>query len=77
MLRVRVLPDLYLFNTGINMSKIIGFIKECIAELRKVVWPTRDDVISSVKVVVVSTIVIAILLGLLDAVLVAGVNLVF
>ncbi len=59
------------------MSKIIGFIKECIAELRKVVWPTRDDVISSVKVVVVSTIVIAILLGLLDAVLVAGVNLVF
>jgi len=59
------------------MSKIIGFFKECIAELRKVVWPTRDDVISSVKVVVVSTIVIAILLGLLDAVLVAGVNLVF
>ncbi len=59
------------------MSKIIGFFKECIAELRKVVWPTRDGVISSVKVVVVSTIVIAILLGLLDAVLVAGVNLVF
>jgi len=59
------------------MSKIVQFCKECVAELRKVVWPTRDDVISSVKVVVVSTIVIACLLGLLDALLVAGVNLVF
>jgi len=59
------------------MSKIVQFCKECIAELRKVVWPTRDDVISSVKVVVVSTIIIAGILGLLDALLVAGVNLVF
>jgi len=59
------------------MSKIVQFCKECVAELRKVVWPTRDDVISSVKVVVVSTIIIACILGLLDALLVAGVNLVF
>lgn len=59
------------------MSKIVQFFKECVAELRKVVWPTRDDVISSVKVVVVSTLIIAVLLGLLDAVLLAGVNLVF
>jgi len=59
------------------MSKIVQFCKECLAELRKVVWPTRDDVISSVKVVVVSTIIIAGILGLLDALLVAGVNLVF
>ena len=59
------------------MSKIVQFFKECVGELYKVVWPTRDDVISSVKVVVVSTIIVAALLGLLDALLVAGVNLVF
>jgi preprotein translocase subunit SecE len=59
------------------MSKIVQFCKECVAELRKVVWPTRDDVISSVKVVVVSTIIIAIILGLLDSLLIAGMNLVF
>ena len=53
------------------------FYRQVVSELRKVVWPTRDDVISSVKVVVVSTIIIAILLGLLDALLVSGVNLVF
>jgi len=59
------------------MSKIVQFCKECVAELRKVVWPTRDDVISSVKVVVVSTIIIAIILGLLDSLLIAGMNLFF
>lgn len=59
------------------MSKIVQFLNECVAELKKVVWPTRDDVVSSVKVVVVSTIIVAIVLGLLDAVLVAGINLVF
>lgn len=59
------------------MSKVVQFLKECVAELRKVVWPTRDDVISSVKVVVVSTVIIAAILGVLDAVLVAGMNLVF
>lgn len=34
--------------------------------LKKVVWPSRDDVVSSVKVVIISTILIAIILGLLD-----------
>ena len=38
------------------MGKVKTFAKECVAELRKVVWPTRDDVLASVKVVVVSTV---------------------
>lgn len=59
------------------MSKITQFFKESVAELRKVVWPTRDDVVSSVGVVIVSTIIIAILLGVFDALLMAGVQIVF
>ena len=59
------------------MAKITGFIKECGAELRKVTWPTRDDVVSSVKVVVVSTIVIAVVLGALDLLFSAGMGLLF
>ena len=35
-------------------------------EMKKVVWPTKDDVISSIKVVIISTIVMAVVLGLLD-----------
>ena len=54
------------------MSKIITFGKECVAELRKVVWPTRDDdVVSAVKVVIVSTILVAFFLGVVDAFFVA------
>ncbi|MDR2048785.1 MAG: preprotein translocase subunit SecE, partial [Treponema sp.] len=30
------------------MGKIVQFFKESYAELRKVVWPGKDDVVSSV-----------------------------
>ena len=48
------------------MAKVIQFFKESRAELKKVVWPTRDDVVSSIKVVIISTILVALILGLLD-----------
>lgn len=54
-----------------------SFIKECAAELRKVVWPSRQDVVASVKVVLVSTVVIAALLGALDMLFVTLMGFVF
>ena len=48
------------------MSKVGQFLRESKAELKKVVWPSRDDVVSCVKVVIISTILIAIIRGLLD-----------
>ena len=59
------------------MRKIVQFIKECYAELRKVVWPGKDDVISSVKVVIISTLIIAAVLGLVDVLLLLGVQTIF
>ncbi|MDR1374934.1 MAG: preprotein translocase subunit SecE [Treponema sp.] len=59
------------------MNKLVQFIKESYAELRKVVWPGRDDVISSVKVVIISTIVFAVVLGLADVILLLGVQAIF
>jgi preprotein translocase subunit SecE len=59
------------------MKKIVQFIKESYAELKKVVWPGRDDVISSVKVVIVSTIIIAAILGLIDILLLFGIRALF
>lgn len=53
------------------MLKIVTFGRECVAELQKVVWPARNNVISAVKVVVVSTILVAIFLGIVDAFFVA------
>jgi len=59
------------------MKKIIAFVKESYAELRKVIWPGRDDVISSVKVVIISTVIIAAVLGLVDVLLLLGVQAIF
>ena len=57
--------------------KVIQFIKESYAELKKVIWPGRDDVISSVKVVIVSTVIVAAILGLIDVLLLFGIRAIF
>ncbi|MDR2028692.1 MAG: preprotein translocase subunit SecE [Treponema sp.] len=59
------------------MNKLVQFVKESYAELRKVVWPGREDVISSVKVVIISTILFAAVLGLVDVLLLLGVQAIF
>jgi len=59
------------------MKKIVQFVKESYAELRKVIWPSREDVISSVKVVIVSTIIVAAILGLVDVLLLFGIRAIF
>ncbi|MCR4939780.1 MAG: preprotein translocase subunit SecE [Treponemataceae bacterium] len=57
--------------------KIVQFVKECGAELKKVVWPSRDDVLSSVKMVLVSTVIVAVILGLFDFLFNTGITLIF
>jgi preprotein translocase subunit SecE len=59
------------------MGKVVQFFKESYAELRKVVWPGRDDVVSSVGVVILSTVIVAAILGLIDFLLLLGVRAVF
>jgi preprotein translocase subunit SecE len=59
------------------MGKLVQFIKESYAELKKVIWPGRDDVVSSVKVVVISTIIVAAVLGLIDVLLLFGIRAIF
>ena len=59
------------------MKKVFQFFKESYAELRKVIWPGRDDVISSVKVVLISTVIVAAILGLIDMLLLLGIRAIF
>ena len=59
------------------MAAIGGFFRECVGELKKVVWPSKVEVWSSVKVVVISTLVVALFLGALDALLMTGVLWIF
>jgi preprotein translocase subunit SecE len=51
------------------MRKIFTFFQESFAELKKVTWPSREETVASTKVVIVSTLIIALMLGLVDLVL--------
>jgi preprotein translocase subunit SecE len=51
------------------MRRIILFFQESFAELRKVTWPNREEAVASTKVVLVSTLLIAGMLGLVDFIL--------
>jgi preprotein translocase subunit SecE len=62
---------------GRKRMKISQFVKESYAELKKVIWPNKDEVVNSVKVVVVSTIIVAAILGLIDMLLLMGIRAVF
>lgn len=50
-------------------AKIKNFFREVKIELKKVVFPSRDEVIGSTKVVVVLVLIIAVFLGLVDMLL--------
>ena len=59
------------------MKRIIQFFRESYSELKKVVWPSRDEVASSTRVVIISVVLVAIALGIVDFVLISAVDLVF
>ena len=59
------------------MKKIVEFFKESYAELRKVIWPGREDVASSTKVVLVSVALVALILWVVDFLIFSGIDLVF
>jgi preprotein translocase subunit SecE len=50
-------------------KKIKDFFKEVKIELKKVIFPSRDEVIGSTKVVIVLVLMIAIFLGGIDLLL--------
>ena len=59
------------------MKKIVQFFKESVSELKKVSWPSKDEVVSSTKLVVVSVVIFAAILGLVDFLLVTGIDKLF
>jgi len=48
------------------MGKISKFIKDVNAEIRKVAYPGRDELIGSTWVVIITTVIVAIYLGAVD-----------
>ncbi len=59
------------------MGKIWSFLSESYGELKKVVWPGWDSVVSSVKVVLISTFMFACFFGFVDYLFTNGLYLFF
>jgi len=51
------------------VTRIQEFVREVLAEFRKVTWPTRAELMNSTTVVIVVTVVLAFFLGGVDIVL--------
>jgi preprotein translocase subunit SecE len=48
------------------MNKIMAFVNEVKAEIRKVTWPTKDELIGTTIVVCILVVVFAFILGAMD-----------
>jgi preprotein translocase subunit SecE len=51
------------------LEKLTQFLKEVRAELSKVTWPSKEELIGSTIVTIVVSLVVAIFIGLVDRVL--------
>ena len=59
------------------MNRIVQFFRESYAELRKVTWPSREEVGNSTQIVLISVSLIAVALGLVDYVFFQAIDLIF
>jgi preprotein translocase subunit SecE len=51
------------------LQKIKKFLKEVTAELRKVTWPTKEELIGSTVVTVVVSLIVSLFIGIVDRIL--------
>ena len=77
MLGVRVPPGLKNKRAFAVLDKLKKYVKETVAELRKMTWPTKDELIGSTIVVVVVSSILALFIGIVDRVLLWAVQTIF
>ncbi|MGH7177905.1 MAG: preprotein translocase subunit SecE [Tepidisphaeraceae bacterium] len=59
------------------IERIKVYFSDTKTELKKVTWPSRQDLIDSTKVVIVATLIVTVFVGLVDQVLSRIIKLVF
>lgn len=59
------------------IERIKTYFAETRAELKKVTWPSRQDLIDSTKVVIVATLIVTVFTGIIDQILSRIIKLVF
>ncbi|MBE8190240.1 MAG: preprotein translocase subunit SecE [Candidatus Thioglobus sp.] len=58
----------FVFFKSPQGSRLYGFLRETRIELRKVVWPTRDETMKTTGMIIIAVIIVAIFLALVDSV---------
>ena len=64
----------YFFIKSTQGERFLYFVKETRIELRKVVWPSREETVKTTGIVVIAVIVVAIFLWIVDAFFTWGVK---
>ena len=73
LLAVVLVAGALIFTTGVGRS-VLGFARDARVELRRVVWPTRQETVQTTLVVLVMVLIVGVFLWLLDMFLLWGVN---
>ena len=69
MLGVRIPPGLPNFVVRNMYDKIKKYLNETLAELRKMTWPSKDELVGSTIIVIVVSLIVALFIGVVDRVL--------
>jgi preprotein translocase subunit SecE len=64
-------------DRGGVFARLALFIRQIVAELRKVIWPTRKELVAYTTVVIVFVLIMAGIIALLDYVFARGVLFIF
>ena len=62
-----------IYTTGLGQS-VVGFARESRIEVRKVVWPTRQETVQTTLMVIVAVIIVGIMLYFIDLILLEAVR---
>ena len=73
-LLVGVVGAALVFTQSLQGEKFIHFAKETRIELRKVVWPTREETIKTTGMVMIAVVIVSIFLWIVDAFFTWGVS---
>ena len=59
------------------MEKFKKYLKETLSELRKMTWPTKDELIGSTIVTVVVSVIVSVFIGIVDRILTLAIKEIF
>lgn len=58
-------------------ERVERYGKDTTAELRKMTWPTREEIVASTVVVIIVSLIFSVFIGVIDRILVAVVKAIF